>query len=79
MTIQAHKATHLLAIFGGLLATNPRTTYLLGLLHTDDVTTTLCKPQILQEQINNVNFYRCTVHSDIHTVHSPTDAHLLEL
>ena len=24
-------------------------------------------------------FYRCTVHSDIHTVHSPTDAHLLEL
>ena len=25
------------------------------------------------------NFYRCTVHSDIHTVHSPTDAHLLEL
>ena len=25
------------------------------------------------------NFYRCTVQSDIHTVHSPTDAHLLEL
>ena len=25
------------------------------------------------------NFYRCTVHSDIHTVHSPTDAHLLKL
>jgi hypothetical protein len=25
------------------------------------------------------NFYRCTVHSDIHTVHSPTDAHLLNL
>jgi len=25
------------------------------------------------------NFYCCTVHSDIHTVHSPTDAHLLEL
>jgi len=25
------------------------------------------------------NFYHCTVHSDIHTVHSPTDAHLLEL
>jgi len=24
-------------------------------------------------------FYRCTVHSDIHTVHSPTNAHLLEL
>jgi len=24
-------------------------------------------------------FYRCTVHSDIHTVHSPTDAHLLKL
>ena len=25
------------------------------------------------------NFYRCTVHSDIHTVHSPTDARLLKL
>ena len=25
------------------------------------------------------NFYRCTEHSDIHTVQSPTDAHLLEL
>jgi len=25
------------------------------------------------------NIYRCTVHSDIHTVHSPTDAHLLKL
>jgi len=25
------------------------------------------------------NFYRCTVHSDIHTVHSPTDTHFLEL
>ena len=24
-------------------------------------------------------FYRCTMHSDIHTVHSPTDAHLLKL
>jgi len=24
-------------------------------------------------------FYHCTVHSDIHTVHSPTDAHLLKL
>jgi len=24
-------------------------------------------------------FYRCTVHSDIHTVHSPTDAHVLKL
>jgi len=23
-------------------------------------------------------FYRCTVHSDIHTVHSPTDSHLLK-
>jgi len=23
-------------------------------------------------------FNRCTVHSDIHTVHSPTDAHLLK-
>ena len=31
--------------------------------------------------LNNtpVNFYRCTVHSDIHAVHSPTDAHLLKL
>jgi hypothetical protein len=29
--------------------------------------------------IREINFYRCTVHSDIHTVHSPTDAHLLEL
>ena len=25
------------------------------------------------------NFYHCTVHSDIHIVHSPTDVHLLEL
>ena len=25
-----------------------------------------------------LNFRGCTVHSDIHTVHSPTDAHLLE-
>jgi len=25
------------------------------------------------------NFCRCTVHSDIHTVHSPTVAHLLKL
>jgi len=25
------------------------------------------------------NFYHCTVHSDIHTVYSPTDAHLLKL
>ena len=25
------------------------------------------------------NFYRCNVHSDIHTVRSPTDAHLLKL
>ena len=24
-------------------------------------------------------FYHCTVHSDIHTVHSPTDAHLLKV
>jgi hypothetical protein len=24
------------------------------------------------------NFYRCAMHSDIHTVHSPTDAHLLK-
>jgi len=23
-------------------------------------------------------FYRCTVHSDIHAVQSPTDAHLLK-
>ena len=54
MTIQAHKETHLLVIFGGLLTTDPRTTYLLGLIHTADITTTPCKPQILQEQINNV-------------------------
>jgi len=25
------------------------------------------------------NFYHCTVHSDIHTVDSPTDAHLLKM
>ena len=25
------------------------------------------------------NFYRCTVHSDIHTVYLPTDAHLVKL
>ena len=55
MTIQAHKETHLLVIFGGLLTT----TYLLGLLHTVDVTATLCKPQILQEQINNGFIVRC--------------------
>jgi len=24
-------------------------------------------------------FNRCTIHSDIHTVHSPTDANLLKL
>ena len=24
------------------------------------------------------NFYHCTVHFNIHTVHSPTDAHLLK-
>jgi hypothetical protein len=59
MTIQAHEETHLLVIFGGLLKTNPRTTYLLGLLHTVDVTTTLCKPKILQEQINNGFIVRC--------------------
>jgi len=27
----------------------------------------------------HTNFYRRIVHSDIHTVHSPTDAHLLKL
>ena len=27
----------------------------------------------------NDNFCHCTVHSDIHAVHSPTDAHLLKL
>jgi len=30
-------------------------------------------------KITNMNFYPCIVHSGIHTVHSPTDAHLLEL
>ena len=42
--------------------------------------------QWFRESLNNfkkiqqqpVNFYRCTVHSDIHTDHSPTDAHLLK-
>jgi len=58
MTIQAHKETHLLVVFGGVLTTNPRTSYLLGLLHTVDVTTTLCNPQILQEQINNAFIVR---------------------
>jgi len=28
---------------------------------------------------DSLNFYRCTVHSDIHTVHSPTDEHLLKI
>ena len=28
---------------------------------------------------HNHNFYRCTVHSDIYTVHSPTDADLLKI
>jgi len=28
--------------------------------------------------IKKYYFYRCTVHSDIHTVHSPTNAHLLK-
>ena len=32
-----------------------------------------------QKMFSSNNFYRCTVHSDIHTVHSPTDAHLLKL
>jgi len=59
MTIEAHKETHLLVIFGGSLTTNPRTTYFLGLLHTVDVTTTLCQPQILQEQMNNGFIVRC--------------------
>ena len=36
--------------------------------------------QLWELQISQVYFfYRCTVHSDIHTVHSPTDAHLLKL
>jgi len=26
-----------------------------------------------------IDLYRCTMHSDIHTVYSPTDAHLLTL
>jgi len=35
----------------------------------------------MSEIMENViyNFYRCIVHSDIHTVHSPTDAHLIKL
>lgn len=59
MTIQTHKETYLLVIFGGFLTTSPRTTYLLGQLHTVDVTTTLCKPQMLQERINNGFIVRC--------------------
>jgi hypothetical protein len=27
----------------------------------------------------SINFYRCTVHSDVHTIYLPTDAHLLKL
>ena len=34
---------------------------------------------IQDQQMHIVPYYRCTVHSDIHTVHSPTDAHLLKL
>jgi hypothetical protein len=33
--------------------------YLLGLLHMVDVTTTLCKPKILQEQVNSGFIVRC--------------------
>ena len=33
----------------------------------------------LRRKTINHRFYRCTMHSDIHTVHSPTDAHLLTL
>ena len=34
----------------------------------------------LQINVNiPLNFYRCTVHFDIHTIHSPTDANLLKL
>ena len=31
------------------------------------------------KDVQNNFFYRCTVHSDIYTVHAPTDAHLLKL
>ena len=37
------------------------------------------KMEAARSSETSVNFYRCTVDSDIHTVHSPTDAHLLEL
>jgi hypothetical protein len=59
ITIQVHKETRLHVIYVGLLTTNPRTRYLPGLLHPDDVTTTLCKRQIFQEQINNEFIVRC--------------------
>jgi len=39
-----------------------------------------CRTNKLQNKFLFIYFfYRCTVHSDIHTVHSPTDAHLLKL
>ena len=40
---------------------------------------TLKAHTVIIGEIYTINVYRCTVHSDIHTVHSPTDAHLLEL
>jgi len=41
-------------------------------------------PPFLDEDIRVIKlsmiiFFRCTVNSDIHTVHPPTDAHLFEL
>jgi len=32
-----------------------------------------------RETLKENFFYRCTMHSDIHTVHLPADAHLLKL
>jgi len=37
------------------------------------------KISVMSSKNTVVNFYCCTVHSDIHTVHSPTDARSLKL
>ena len=48
--------------------------------HKNLHSTVLCSTtDAVTKQNLYTNFYRCTVHSDIHTVHSPTDAHLLKL
>ena len=54
----------------------------LHIIHTETHIFTFQCHKVSRILINwavSYHFYRCTVHSDIHTAHSPTDAHLLEL